>query len=127
LRVAASSDRVNRVGMSTAVSTEPTPFEVTELPETARVRVQLRGELDLATADVVADRLRRLRERRAVVLLDLDELAFIDAAGLRVVVAAAQDAAKDGWVFTVTRGSAPVRRLFELLDIDRLLPFDAAS
>jgi anti-anti-sigma factor len=67
-----------------------------------------------------------LRERRAVVLLDLDELAFIDAAGLRVVLPAAQAARNDRWELTVTRGSAPVRRLFELLGVDRLLPFDGA-
>ena len=100
------------------------PLEVTELRETARVRLALRGELDLATADLVADRLRRLRERRETVLLDLDELEFIDAAGLRVVLTAADDARSDGWALTVTRGSAPVRRLFELLDLDRHLPLE---
>ena len=37
---------------------------------------------------------------------------------------AARDAANDGWPFTVTRGSARVRRLFELLDIDKHLPVE---
>ena len=100
------------------------PIEVTELRETARVRLAVRGELDLATADAVADRLRALRERGETVLLDLDELSFMDAAGLRVVLSAADDARNDGWSFTVTRGSAPVRRLYELLDIERLVPLD---
>lgn len=68
MRVAASSDRVTRDAMSTPV--EPPTFEVIELRETARVRLRLRGELDLATADVLADRLRSLRERNATVLLD---------------------------------------------------------
>jgi anti-anti-sigma factor len=80
------------------LSSEHAPFEVTELRETARVLVHLRGGLDLATADLVADRLRRLRERRAIVLLDIDKLAFIDAAGLWVVLAAAQAARNDGCV-----------------------------
>src|SRR5688572_12016251 len=48
LRVAASSDRVNSDEMSTLLSIEP--FEVSEHREASRVRVSLRGELDLATA-----------------------------------------------------------------------------
>jgi anti-anti-sigma factor len=106
------------------LSTEPLPLELTELRETARVRVRLRGELDLATAGLVANRLRRLRERHAPVLLDLDELEFIDASGLRMVLTAAHDARDDGWAFAVTRGSPRVRRLFELLDLDQHLTFD---
>lgn len=90
------------------------------------MRVRLRGELDLATADVVADRLTGLRRRGADVVLDLDELEFIDAAGVRVVLTAAEHARGDGAAFTVTRGSAPVRRLFELLDLDGRLPFEGA-
>jgi len=89
-----------------------------EQRETARVRLAVRGELDLATAGRLAERLRALRDRRETVLLDLDELEFMDAAGLRVVLTAAQHARTDGWAFTVSRGSAPVRRLFELLGVD---------
>jgi anti-anti-sigma factor len=99
-------------------------LEVIELRETARVRLALRGELDLATAGQVADRLRALRERGESVLLDLDELAFMDVAGLRVILTAAEDARNDGWVFAVSHGSAPVRRLFELLDVARYVPVD---
>jgi anti-anti-sigma factor len=106
---------------------EPRALEVTELRERERMRVRLRGELDLATADLIADHLRRLRARHAAVVLDVDELEFIDASGLRVILTAAQDARNDGWAFTVTRGSAPVRRLIELLDLDEQLPFDGAS
>jgi anti-sigma B factor antagonist len=108
------------------VSPEPRAFEVTDERERERVRVRLRGELDLATADLAADHLNRLRARHATVVLDLDELSFIDASGLRVILTAAQDARNDGWGFTVTRGSAPVRRLIELLDLDAHLPLDGA-
>lgn len=76
---------------STLLSIEP--FEVSERREASRVRVALRGELDLATVDVVA----------------------------------AEDARNDGWAFTVTRGSGVVRRLFDLLDLDRLLPLEGEA
>jgi anti-anti-sigma factor len=57
-------------------------------------------------------------------LLDLDELTFIDACGARLVVEAADDARRDGWSLTITRGSRPVRRLFELLEVAGELPYD---
>jgi anti-anti-sigma factor len=103
---------------------ESQPLAVIEVPESGRVRVRLTGELDLATADTVTARLRALRERGAAVLLDLDELQFMDASGIRVILTAARDAESDGWAFAVTPGSAPVRRLFALLEIDKQLPID---
>jgi anti-anti-sigma factor len=127
LRVAASSDRVNRDEMSIALSGAPLPLELTELREAARVRLRIRGELDIATADMLDDRLHRLRERRERVLLDLDELAFIDASGLRVILSAAQVARDDEWEFTVTPGSARVRRLFVLLDLDKHLAVERGT
>jgi anti-anti-sigma factor len=57
-------------------------------------------------------------------VLDLDELEFIDMSGLRVVLAASDEASKDGWSFAVTRGSAQVRRLIGLVRFDRQLPVD---
>ena len=103
---------------------DPYRFEVIEVRERARVRVRLRGELDLATAGAVADRLHQLRDGADTVVLDLEELSFMDAAGLRVVLAAAEDSRRDGWAFTVTRGSAPVQRLFELLDVSQYVTFE---
>jgi anti-anti-sigma factor len=102
-------------------------LEVTEMRDAERVRVRLRGELDLAGAPTVAECLRRLSERREQVLLDLDELTFIDMSGLRVVLTAAQDASRDGWAFEVTRGSAPVRRLIALVRLDGQLPVDESA
>jgi anti-sigma B factor antagonist len=113
--------------MSVALSIDPVPFEVIEVREPSRVRLRVCGEFDLATADLVADRLRRLRERGAAVLLDLDELTFIDAAGLRVILTAAEDARNDAWTFAVTRGSAPVRRLFAIVHAETHLTFDGSS
>jgi anti-anti-sigma factor len=58
------------------------------------------------------------------VLLDLDGLTFIDASGVRLVLAAAEDSRRDGWAFAVTHGSRQVRRVFVLLGLDRHLPYD---
>jgi anti-sigma B factor antagonist len=106
------------------LSDEHSLLEIIEVPDAGRVRVRLRGELDLAGAPTVSDRLRRLRERDEPVLLDLDELAFIDMSGLRVLLAAAEGASRDDWSFAVTRGSAQVRRLIGLVPLERQLPLD---
>jgi len=89
--------------------------------------VRLRGELDLAGAPTVSERLRTLRERRETVLLDLDELEFVDMSGLRVLLTAAEDASRDGWTLTVTRGSPAVRQLLALVHVDGQLPLDGSS
>jgi anti-sigma B factor antagonist len=109
------------------LSDEQTRLEVVEVLEAGRTRVRLSGEFDLAGAPIVRECLRRLRERRDAVLLDLDEIEFIDMGGLRVVMSAAQEASRDGWGFAITRGSPPVRRLLALVALDGPLPFDGSS
>jgi anti-sigma B factor antagonist len=109
------------------LSYESPPLEVDEVRDAGTVRVHLRGELDLAGAPRVTDMLRRLQERGERVVLDLDELTFIDMSGLRVVLEAAESASRDGWGFAVTRGSAPVRRLVTLVQLDGRLPVDGSS
>jgi anti-anti-sigma factor len=89
--------------------------------------VRLRGELDIATVDAVAKRLAALRERHETVLLDLNELTFIDASGIRLVVDAAEDSRRDGWAFAVTHRSWPVRRVLELLELDKQLTYDGRT
>ena len=95
--------------------------------EAGRVRVRDRGELDLASAPTVSEILRTLRERGDAVVLDLDELAFIDMSGLSMMLAAAENSSRDGWSFAVTAGSAPVRCLISLVKFDRPLPLDGGS
>ena len=89
-----------------------------------RTRVRVGGELDSATAEAVAKRLAVLRERHESVLLDFDGLTFIDASGVRLVLAAVEDSRRDGWAFAVTHGSRQVRRVFVLLGLDRHLPYE---
>lgn len=96
----------------------PSVLEVVETRDAGAVRVRLRGELDLATSPLVQGRLGELGACREPTLLDLEELTFIDASGIGLVVTAAQAAARDGWLFAITPGSDPVRRLFEIVGLD---------
>jgi anti-anti-sigma factor len=108
------------------LSDENPTLEVIEVSDAGTVRVRLRGELDLAGVPLVTDRLRRLQDRGQRVVLDLDELTFIDMSGLRMVLTVAASASRDGWAFAVTRGSAPVRRLLTLVRFDGQLPVDGS-
>jgi anti-sigma B factor antagonist len=104
--------------------TEPgEPFRLEERRNGDRTVLAVHGELDLATVDGVRARLDALQAERRPVVLDLDGLAFMDSTGIRLVLQAAQDAERVGWDFRVTRGSRPVRRVFEAAAIHDRLPY----
>ena len=109
------------------MSDEQPTLEITEIRDGVRVRVRLRGELDLATAPRLSEALRTLHDRREPILIDLDELSFIDMSGLRVVMTAAARASREGGALSVTPGSPQVRRLLALVPLDANLPLDGSS
>ena len=86
------------------------------------VVLTLHGELDLASADSVQQRLDALAQAGTPVRLDLDGLRFMDSSGLRVILQAAETSRSTGWVFTITPGSEQVRTLFASAGITGRLP-----
>jgi anti-sigma B factor antagonist len=86
--------------------------------------IRVEGELDLSECSQLE---RALREAEASpstrILLDLDELTFIDAAGLSVLVAAWRRSAVDGNRLRVTRGGGSVASMLHLTALDTVLPF----
>jgi anti-anti-sigma factor len=102
-------------------------FAILESQEGDCLRLLLTGELDIASAPVLEDHLAGLRASELAVRLDLSKLDFIDSGGLRGVIQAMNDARADGWRLQIDREVAPqAMRLFELLDLDRLIPgFDS--
>jgi anti-sigma B factor antagonist len=86
--------------------------------------IRIEGELDLSECP----RLERALQEGAVslatrILIDLDKLTFIDAAGLNVVVAAWRRSVADGRRLQVTRGRGSVARMLHLTDLDTVLSF----
>jgi anti-anti-sigma factor len=103
---------------------EPTEsFDLDERADGDRAVVVLRGELDLATVDEVRARLDALRAANRPVLLDLDELSFMDSTGIRLVLESVRHSEREGWPFAVTRGSSAVQRIFTAARIDDRLPY----
>jgi anti-anti-sigma factor len=82
--------------------------------EANRTVLTVAGELDLATGDALA---ARLGERDAVdgdLVIDLSQLRFIDASGLRALVTAHRIAEQRGRRFSVARTSPSLDRLLAL-------------
>lgn len=98
-------------------------FEMRESQEKdGRLRLAVSGELDLATAPALKQRLRRLLMAGHWVRLDLSALAFIDASGIRVLMQAVKDADQDGGRLTVGPAVAPqINRVLTVLHAKHLI------
>ena len=94
-------------------------FEIREnLDGDGAVRVTLVGELDIAVADRVEERLRRLPGEDRVVRLDLSQLEFIDSSGVRAIVLGLKHARQAGHDLEVdARISPTVERMIEIMGI----------
>ena len=93
---------------------DPVPeFSVTRRRAGEAVVVVPVGELDLATVDVLAGELEAARGEAERVVLDLREVAFIDSAGVRLML----ESSKLG-SFAVVRGPREIQRVFDLVGLD---------
>jgi anti-anti-sigma factor len=97
-------------------------FRIEEDRRDGTVVLRLHGELDLASADAVAQRLDGLAESGEPVLLDVDRLSFMDSSGLRIVLQAAETSRTSDWSFSLTAGSEQVRNLFASAGVTDRLP-----
>lgn len=79
------------------------------------ILVALSGDLDLATAAVVEEELRRAEASESLIVLDLGEVSFMDSTGLRTVIAADQRMRERGGSLRIVHVPSQVNRLFELV------------
>jgi anti-anti-sigma factor len=104
------------------------PLRVTLREDKGLCRLEVAGELDMATTGVLRDELDRLRAARREVLVDLSGVSFIDSSGLRLLLEAQADARQDGWgLFFSTEVSLVVKRLLDLTSAWGLLYWRDAS
>ena len=85
--------------------------------------IRLVGELDLGGCpdlELALAEAEQSQPRRIV--LDLEELTFIDARGLRSLVNATRRSACNGNCLQITRGRGVVADMFRLTALDRRLP-----
>ena len=95
-------------------------IEVRTTPD--RVVLELHGELDLLGAPLLQKKIEQASgEARGILVLDLQELQFVDSAGLRVILMAHESARQQGQEFALTKGSAQVQRLLSIAGVDEHL------
>ena len=91
------------------------------------VRLFVSGELDLSTTWYLEQSLVRLQQEGATVIVDLGDLTFMGAAGLRIFLDAARRAASTHGVLVIVNCDRPARRIFELTSTLDLLDAWAVS
>jgi anti-sigma B factor antagonist len=100
----------------------PPPFGIRTSTEDDSYVICIEGELDLSGCPRLERALQEAEASLATrILLDLDALAFIDAAGLSVLVAAWHRSAADGNRLQVTRGGGGVANMLHLTGLDTVL------
>jgi anti-sigma B factor antagonist len=91
--------------------------------EPGHVLVTVAWEVDIATVPHLRERLAALAGGgRPLIIVDLDRVAFIDAAGLGVLAGAATRAALRGASLRAVCARHQVRRLFAITGLDRQIP-----
>ena len=77
--------------------------------------LSLHGELDMASAPLLQSKLESAEvEAPAIVVLDLQELRFIDSTGLRIILAAHERLQEHRGELAITRSSQQVQRLLAI-------------
>ena len=90
----------------------------------SRVILAHAGELDIATAHRLFERLEPHRHPGCDVVLDLRAVTFMDCYTLGLIVGAHAASATEGWTLRVLVDAPPVRRLLDLTGAARLLPLE---
>lgn len=85
-------------------------------------RVTLHGELDVATAPLLADAIRLLVDvNPGDITIDICGVGFIDAAGIGCLVAQSRSLAAIGAKSTIVGATARVRQIFDIVQLRDLL------
>jgi anti-sigma B factor antagonist len=84
-----------------------------------RVVLGLHGELDLLGAPLLQREIEKVEgEAPGIVVLDLQDLQFVDSAGLRVILAAHERSHQNGQELALTPGTEQVQRLFTIAGVN---------
>jgi len=90
--------------------------------ERGYVIVAVAGEVDIATVTRLSERLFKLAAKGRTLVVDLDQVRFIDSAGLAALAGAARRAAAHGAGLQVVCARPRTRQLFSLTGLDSRIP-----
>lgn len=98
------------------------PFDMVISQEAGRTTVYLRGELDTSTTPRLQQVLNELqRDGQHRIILDLSQVAFLDAAGMRVFVHTDQALRTVGGALLLSRPTRMVQRILAITELDAAL------
>jgi anti-sigma B factor antagonist len=84
--------------------------------------VAVTGEVDIATVTRLRERLFELAASGRTLVVDLDQVSFIDSAGLAALVGTARRTAAHGASLQVVCTRPRIRQLFRLTGLDAQVP-----
>lgn len=98
------------------------PLDILVEGASETVVVRLVGEFDIAGVRDFHRVLARVQEGGPThICVDLRELVFMGATGLRALLDLEVRARRDGFELSVVKGPSPVQRVFEMTGVDRRL------
>ena len=84
--------------------------------------VSAAGEIDISTVIPLRERLFEMAASGAPLVVDLEQVSFIDSVGLATLVGAANRAAAHGSSLRVACARPKIRQLIHLTGLDRRIP-----
>jgi len=96
-------------------------FSVDHVPDGGRIIVKVAGDIDLATADKLAESLEEAVGQASEVRVDLSEVTFLDSTGIRSLVQAYRSSQSRGGVFYVVGARQWVAKVLDVTGVGPLL------
>ena len=101
---------------------EPRQFQVKAERIGASALVTVQGELDIATLPEFERTVTRMRSQGLErMVIDLRELSFLDSMSIELLLRLHGDLTSAGADLVVVRGPRAVNRIFDLMELDRVL------
>jgi anti-sigma B factor antagonist len=101
---------------------EGRPLALSTITAPDAVTVHLHGEIDAATAGILADHLQdALRRSPACLRVDMTGVTFCDSSGFRVLVTTAEAAGQQGCRYVTDHPTPRILKLIDLLGLRTLL------
>ncbi|MGC1211857.1 MAG: STAS domain-containing protein [Micromonospora sp.] len=117
------------MGHPTPHTTSAAQLRITPVPVGAdRVRVDVAGEVDLATSGELGEALADVLDGRTGTTVEVDfaGVRFMDSSGILVLLRAHTRAAEQGCPLVLTNASRTVRRVLEITGVHAVLGVPAA-
>jgi anti-sigma B factor antagonist len=101
---------------------EPSPFHVSAERFGANALIAVEGELDIATLPDFEQAVTRTRSQGLeVMVIDLRKLEFLDSMSIELLLRLHAELTATGAELVVVRGPRAVNRVFDLMELERVL------